>query len=106
MLDSDAVFQRGTIIRPFRNHRGIVSAAFEDRASTRLSEFFRTAVEKHSGLSGFSLLSEAREAFIVRLALVDLAERNLDMQYYSWDGDTTGRIILDKVVKAADRGVR
>ena len=28
------------------------------------------------------------------------------MQYYVWDGDTTGRIIVDRVMKAADRGVR
>ena len=28
------------------------------------------------------------------------------MQYYIWDGDTTGRIIVDRVMKAADRGVR
>ena len=43
---------------------------------------------------------------IVRLALADLAERSLDMQYYSWDGDVTGRIILERVMKAAKRGVR
>ena len=61
---------------------------------------------QHPGLSGFSLLSHGREAFIVRLALADLAERSLDMQYYVWDGDTTGRIIVDRVMKAADRGVR
>ena len=51
-------------------------------------------------------MSEAREAFIVRLALADLAERSLDMQYYVWDGDTTGRIIVHHVMKAADRGVK
>ena len=51
-------------------------------------------------------MSHAREAFIVRLALADLAERSLDMQYYVWDGDATGRIIVDRVMKAADRGVR
>jgi putative cardiolipin synthase len=28
------------------------------------------------------------------------------MQYHVWDGDTTGRIILDHVMKAANRGVR
>jgi len=28
------------------------------------------------------------------------------MQYYVWDGDTTGRIIVEHVMKAADRGVR
>ena len=35
-----------------------------------------------------------------------MAERSLDLQYYVWDGDTTGRIIVDRVMKAADRGVR
>ena len=74
--------------------------------STRLGQFFGPAADAHPGLSGFSLLSQAREAFIVRLALADLAERSLDMQYYVWDGDTTGRIIVDRVMKAADRGVR
>ena len=83
-----------------------VSTAFEDPASTRLGQFFGPAADEHPGLSGFSLLSHGREAFIVRLALADLAERSLDMQYYVWDGDTTGRIIVDRVMKAADRGVR
>src|SRR6478672_11464348 len=83
-----------------------ISTAFKDFASTRLGQFFGPAADEHPGQSGFSLLSHGREAFIVRLALADLAERSLDMQYYSWDGDTTGRIIVDRVMKAADRGVR
>ena len=83
-----------------------VSTAFEGFASTRLGQFFGPAADEHPGLSGFSLLSHGREAFIVRLALADLAERSLDMQYYMWDGDTTGRIVVDHVMKAADRGVR
>ena len=83
-----------------------LSTAFEDPASTRLGQFFGPAADAHPGLSGFSLLSHGREAFIVRLALADLAERSLDMQYYMWDGDTTGRIVVDHVMRAADRGVR
>ena len=83
-----------------------ISTAFEDPASTRLGQFFGPTADEHPGLSGFSLLSHGREAFIVRLALADLAERSLDMQYYMWDGDTTGRIIVDRVMKAAERGVR
>lgn len=82
------------------------STAFSDPASTRLGQFFGPAADRHPGLSGFSLLSQGREAFIARLALSDLAERSLDMQYYMWDGDTTGRIIVQHVMKAADRGVR
>ena len=89
-----------------RDYPRTVSTAFEDPASTKLGQFFGPAADEHPGLSGFSLLSHGREAFIVRLALADLAERSLDMQYYVWDGDTTGRIIVDRVMKAADRGVR
>ena len=83
-----------------------VSTAFDDPASTKLGQFFGPAGDAHPGLSGFGLLSHGREAFIVRLALADLAERSLDMQYFSWDGDITGRIILERVMKAANRGVR
>ncbi len=50
-----------------------VSMAFEDPASTRLGQFFGPAADEHPGLSGFSLLSHGREAFIVRLALADFS---------------------------------
>ena len=96
----------GSATRRRRDYPRTVSTAFGDPASTRLGQFFGPAADEHPGLSGFSLLSHGREAFIVRLALANLAERSLDMQYYSWDGDTTGRIILDSVMKAAQRGVR
>ena len=96
----------GRATRPRPRYPRTVSTAFEDPASTRLGQFFGLAADQHPGLSGFSLLGHGREAFIVRLALADLAERSLDMQYYVWDGDTTGRIIVDRVMKAADRGVR
>ncbi len=95
---------RATRSRPDYPHT--ISTALEDPSSTRLGQFFGPAADAHPGLSGFSLLSHGREAFIVRLALGDLAERSLDLQYFVWDGDTTGRIIVDRVMKAADRGVR
>src|SRR4029077_3010112 len=95
---------RHTGTRP--HYQRTVSPAFEGFASTRLGQFFGAAADEHPGLSGFNLLSHGREAFIARLALADLAERSLDMQYYMWDGDTTGRIVVDHVMKAADRGVR
>ena len=82
------------------------STAFEDYASTTLGRFFGKAADEHPGLSGFSLLIQGRQAFVGRLSLIDTAERSLDMQYYIWDGDTTGRIIVDRVMRAADRGVR
>src|SRR6478736_2154034 len=101
---AQAITGRATGLRP--DYPRAVSSAFEDFASTRLGQFFGPAADEHPGLSGFSLLSHGREAFIARLALADLAEQSLDMQYYMWDGDTTGRIVVDHVMKAADRGVR
>jgi putative cardiolipin synthase len=71
-----------------------------------LDQLFDPAVRQHPGRSGFSLLSQGHEAFIIRLAAADLAERSLDMQYFVWDGDTTGRIIIERVMQAADRGVK
>ena len=96
----------GRITDPRPGYPRTLSTAFEDPASTRLGQFFGPAADQHPGLSGFNLLSQGREAFIARLALADLAERSLDMQYYVWDGDTTGRIIVEHVMKAAERGVR
>jgi cardiolipin synthase C len=61
---------RATGTRP--DYPRTVSTAFEGFASTRLGQFFGPAADEHPGLSGFSLLSHGREAFIVRLALADL----------------------------------
>jgi putative cardiolipin synthase len=38
--------------------------------------------------------------------MIDLAEKSIDLQYYIWEPDTTGRILAERLVRAADRGVR
>ena len=38
--------------------------------------------------------------------MTDLAEKTLDLQYFIWDPDATGRILAERIVRAADRGVR
>lgn len=38
--------------------------------------------------------------------MTELAEKTLDVQYYIWESDATGRIMADRLVRAADRGVR
>lgn len=56
--------------------------------------------------SAFWLLDGARFSFDVRLALVDRAESSLDIQYFILERDPTSRLFMDRVVQAADRGVR
>ena len=45
-------------------------------------------------------------AFRWRLMLIDLAESSIDIQIYSWHGDAAGFLILDRVIRAAERGVK
>jgi putative cardiolipin synthase len=43
---------------------------------------------------------------MARYAFALLAEKTVDVQYYIWEGDATGRILLSALIGAADRGVR
>jgi putative cardiolipin synthase len=45
------------------------------------------------------------DALVARLALIDAAEVRLDLQYYLWDSDAVGYLLLDRLIAAADRGV-
>jgi putative cardiolipin synthase len=58
------------------------------------------------GLSGFRLVSNGMEAFALRAMTARAATRSLDIQYYIWHNDTTGRLLAHELRMAADRGVR
>jgi putative cardiolipin synthase len=82
------------------------SVAFDHPEVTTVGALFGEAADKHPGLSGFSLVEFGENAFLARLAMIDLAEKTLDAQYYIWSADTTGRILADRLIRAANRGVR
>jgi cardiolipin synthase C len=56
--------------------------------------------------SGMILLSGNLDAFAARVLAAREAGRSLDLQYYLWHGDLTGRLLANEVLRAADRGVR
>jgi putative cardiolipin synthase len=56
--------------------------------------------------SGVHLLEHGPSAFLARLAMVRAAERTIDAQYYIWQPDTTGRMLIAGLLRAADWGVR
>jgi putative cardiolipin synthase len=63
--------------------------------------------QKHlNGESGFLILSANKEAFMWRLALIDEATQSIDAQYFIWQNDETGILLFDRLLEAADRGVR
>ncbi len=62
--------------------------------------------DAESGESGYELLVRNDESLLWRLALADSAQHTLDIQYFIWHGDRTGTLLTDRVMRAADRGVR
>ncbi|MBN1239247.1 MAG: phospholipase D family protein [Gammaproteobacteria bacterium] len=56
--------------------------------------------------SAYWLLDNNADALLVRIALADLATETLDIQYFIWQDDMTGRLLMQHVLAAADRGVR
>lgn len=43
---------------------------------------------------------------MMRIALVEAATQSIDLQYFSTEDDTTGQLLLETLLRAADRGVR
>ena len=82
------------------------STAFKSPASTEIGGMFEREAAKHPGKSGFAIIPDNRAAFTDRVALADFAEKTLDIQYYIWSADTIGRMLGERILKAAERGVR
>jgi putative cardiolipin synthase len=57
-------------------------------------------------LTGFRLMPTGQFALDTRLALVQRAERTIDLQYYVLHNDATGRYLMRALRDAAVRGVR
>ena len=73
---------------------------------TRLERWINPRCEENGGRSGFRLLPTGLDAFVARAVLIELADRTLDLQYYIFHPDETGSLIIDRLIAAADRGVR
>ncbi|KRB23852.1 cardiolipin synthase [Mesorhizobium sp. Root695] len=67
----------------------------------------RTTDDKiKAGKSGLLLVSDNYDAFAARVLAARSAVRTLDLMYYLWHDDHTGRLLLQEVFRAAQRGVR
>lgn len=72
--------------------------------ATRLGRLCRRFVAE-PGRSGFTLIPSGPEAFATLHGLAVAAQRSLDVQYYLWEEDGSGRRLLSALLDAADRGV-
>jgi putative cardiolipin synthase len=60
----------------------------------------------HPGETGVLLVNEGLDAFAARALSARSAGRSLDLQYYIWHDDLTGRLLALEAWRAAQRGVR
>ncbi|HEX8784175.1 MAG TPA: phospholipase D-like domain-containing protein, partial [Steroidobacteraceae bacterium] len=82
------------------------SHALEAPADSTLRAALDPLAAAHAGLSGIYALKDGPNAFAARIELIDAAVSSIDVQYYIWHDDTTGRLMFDALRRAADRGVR
>ena len=82
------------------------SVAVPQSEQSTLGRQFADAARQHPGDSGFRIISVGADGFRIRAELIDAAQRSLDLQYYIFRGDETGRMLTDHLLRAADRGVR
>lgn len=83
-----------------------VSSAYDEPGTTALGQLLSGLSSAHAGQSGFLILDTGRQALQARLALIESAQRALDLQYYIWNSDISGRYMARRLLLAADRGVR
>lgn len=87
---------------------------FEKNPSYRLTNTEATApgtksserLDGNTTKSKVSLLNDGIGAFVARASLLEKAEKTIDVQYYIWHADLVGKLLMDRMLNAADRGVR
>jgi putative cardiolipin synthase len=61
---------------------------------------------QEGGISAFLLIPKNDEALKWRLALIDSAQQSIDLQVFIWTNDESGRLVLSRIIAAAERGVK
>ncbi|MGM1052898.1 MAG: phospholipase D family protein [Pseudomonadota bacterium] len=73
---------------------------------TRLGEVIHPEVSRRPDRSGIATLEDPLDAFAARALLAQASDRSLDVQYYIWQDDMAGNLLLHTLYRAAQRGVR
>lgn len=61
---------------------------------------------RHPGMSGIHPLNDGLDAFAARYQMMSMAQHTIDVQYYIWHNDMSGRLLFSALLDAAERGVK
>ncbi|WP_041397134.1 phospholipase D family protein [Spirochaeta africana] len=90
-----ATHVRPTVISPVAARTGVI-AGFAAGIQETLDQ----------GESAVHLIPDNLDALHWRIAMMQGAEQTLDLQYFLWEDDYSGYLLLHELLKAADRGVQ
>ena len=82
------------------------STALTVRYDAAPARYVSAELDRHPGKSGFRLLASSTDALMSRIWLIDHAHHSIDLQYFIFQNDATGRLVAQRLLAAADRGVR
>ena len=75
-------------------------------AQTEIDRELSPLLAANPGKTGAIFLTDGVDAFAARAISARKAGRSLDLQYFIWHDDLTGRLLASEVYDAAERGVR
>jgi len=82
------------------------SQALPASFDTAPGRYIHGELAAHPNQSGFRLVTMGPNALLSRVVLTDHAASSIDLQYYIFENDATGKLVAQHLLAAADRGVR
>jgi putative cardiolipin synthase len=96
----------GCTTLPGRDLRRTPSSPPAQPPNPALLQPFAADAQAHATESGFRLYPVGVDGLLLRLELIEAAHSSLDLQYYIFHGDESGKLITEALGRAAARGVR
>ena len=101
-----AVLLLSACATPLKPHQQPASQAFPPGTETFAWESLCQNLPDLESSSWFSIFDTGSEDLRWRLAMIDTARVSLDLQYFLWLEDAVGALLFERILLAADRGVR
>jgi putative cardiolipin synthase len=83
-----------------------ITQALDPTIESSLGKTFLPIAKSHGSDSGFRMVAAGIVGLTARVEMIDAAQRSLDLQYYIFRADEAGNLIVQALLRAADRGVR
>lgn len=91
---------------PGSDYPKTVTVALTEPGATSIGKQFASAAHEQGTKAAYRIISVGVDGFLMRMEMIKSAERTLDLQYYIFHGDESGRLLTDALIRAAERGVR